>query len=440
VSGFDALLVPRALADAVADDAWLAAMLDAERALAAAEAAAGVVPAAAASAIADRCRPELYDTGRLAEDGRRAGNPVEPLVRELRAAVGGDAAGYVHFGATSQDIMDSAAMLVARGALRLVEERLGAAAAAAAPLAETHRTTPMAARTLLQQAVPTSFGAKAAGWLIALLDALDRLAALLETRLCAQLAGAGGTLAALGAEAGAVAGLYAGELGLPEPDAPWHTDRSRVAELAAALAIAAGACEKIAGDVILLAQTEVAEVAEAVAGRSSTMPNKRNPAGSVVASACCRRARGAAELLLRCMDQEHERAAGAWQAEWGALSQALAFTGAAAEALAGSLGGLQVDTARMRANMDAGGGLVMAERISFLIAPEHGLETAHEIVAAAAGRAAAGGSFRDELLADDRLGLAAADLDRALDPSGYLGQAPEQVDRALARYRGRAGA
>ena len=440
MSGFDALLVPRALADAVADDAWLAAMLDAERALAAAEAAAGVVPAAAASAIADRCRPELYDTGRLAEDGRRAGNPVEPLVRELRAAVGGDAAGYVHFGATSQDIMDSAAMLVARGALRLVEERLDAAAAAAAPLAETHRTTPMAARTLLQQAVPTSFGAKAAGWLIALLDALDRLAALLETRLCAQLAGAGGTLAALGAEAGAVAGLYAGELGLPEPDAPWHTDRSRVAELAAALAIAAGACEKIAGDVILLAQTEVAEVAEAVAGPSSTMPSKRNPAGSVVAAACCRRARGAAETLLRCMDQEHERAAGAWQAEWGALSHALAFTGAAAEALAGSLGGLQVDTARMRANMDAGGGLVMAERISFLIASEHGFETAREIVAAAAGRAAAGGSFRDELLADDRLGLAAADLDRAFDPSGYLGQAPEQVDRALARYRGRAGA
>jgi 3-carboxy-cis,cis-muconate cycloisomerase len=349
---FDGIFVPDELAAAVSDRAWLEGMLDAERALANAESLAGVLDAEAAAAVVEACRPELYETVQLAADGRAAGNPVEPLVRALREQVAGDAARYVHWGATSQDILDTAAMLVSRRALWLIEEELAGVAEACAGLAREHRRTPMAARTLLQQAVPTTFGFKAAGWLVAVVESRRRLRAL-GAELPAQLGGAAGTLASLGDAGPDVHRLYAVELELREPVLPWHTNRQVVAELGAALALAAGAVAKIAGDVTLLAQTEVGEVAERDGGVSSTMPQKRNPVGAVVALACAARVRGAAAVLLDSVVQEHERAAGAWHAEWHALSEALAATGGAAASLRRSLDGLEVDVDRMRSNIAA---------------------------------------------------------------------------------------
>jgi 3-carboxy-cis,cis-muconate cycloisomerase len=344
---FAPLFVPGALREAVSDGAWLEAMLDAERALANAASLAGAIPAEAAAAIAERCEASLFDIHELAAEGRAAANPVEPLVRALRTAVGGGAARYVHRGATSQDVLDSAAMLVARGALREIVRELDGAGAECARLAAAHRTTPTAARTLLQQAVPTTFGYKAAGWLAGLLEARERLTAL---RLPAQLGGAAGTLAAFGDRGTEVLALFAAELELAEPLAPWHARRTPMADLGAALATAAAAAGKIGLDVVLLAQTEVGEVREAAGGASSTMPHKRNPARAVLARACARGARANAALLVDG-EHEHERAAGAWQPEWGALTEALALTGGALAAARESLAGLEVDQERMRANM-----------------------------------------------------------------------------------------
>ena len=430
MTGFAGILVPDDLLDAVSDRAWLAALLEAERALANAEAIAGAIPAHAAAAIADRCRPELFDPARLVEAGRSAANPVEPLVRELAEAVGGEAAAFVHWGATSQDIMDSAAMLVARRGLGIALARLDAATARCAELAGEHRSTPMAGRTLLQHAVPTTFGLKCAGWLAALLDARAGLERIRAERFAVQLGGAAGTLAALGDGGLEVVRLFARELDLPEPELPWHADRQRIAELGAALATAAGVAAKIAGDIVLLSQTEVAEVREGGGGASSTMPQKRNPAASVRAIACARQARGHAAVLLAAAEGEHERAAGAWQSEWAALSGALACGGGALANTAEALAGLEVDPERMRQNLDATGGLVLAERVSQLLAPRVGRREAHEIVSAAA----ATGSFRWALVADERVGLSAEEVDVLLDPEEYLGSAGALVDRALARY------
>ena len=279
---FERIFLPDEFREAVSDRAWLQAMLDAERALAAAEARAGVIPSEAAEAIAAACEWERFDPAELGEQGRASGNPVEPLVRVLTEAVEGEASTYVHWGATSQDILDTAAMLIARHTLDLLLERLAEVARECAGLAEAHRETTMAARTLLQQAVPTTFGLKAAGWLAALLEA-RRVLHGARGNLAAQLGGAAGTLAPLGDAGAEVSRLYAEELGLREAVVPWHTNRVRVSELGAALAIAAGVFAKIGLDVALLAQTEVAEVAEAGAGASSTMPQKRNPVGSALA-------------------------------------------------------------------------------------------------------------------------------------------------------------
>ncbi len=345
---FAAIFVPDTLAEALSDRAWFEALLDAARALVKAEAQAGLVPAAVAIAVADALRVELYDCDALVRAGRAAGNPVEPLVRAIRAEVGEEHAGFVHLGATSQDILDTAAMLVAQRALRLIDEDLGGAANACARLAEEHRGTVMAARTLLQQAVPTTFGYKAAGWLVGIVEARARLASL---ELPAQLGGAAGTLAALGNDGPRVLSLYAAELGLREPTLPWHTRRTPLVDLAGALAGAAGVAAKIGGDIVLLAQTEVAEVSEAEGGASSTMPHKRNPTNAILADACARHVRANASLLLESSVQEHERATGAWHAEWHALATALAATGGAAAAIRRSLDGLRVDVARMRANI-----------------------------------------------------------------------------------------
>ena len=326
---FDALFVPDALRNAVSDEAWLAGMLEAERALASAQ---GIE-----LDVGD------LEVTELIEEGRQAGNPVEPLARRLR-----ERSAEAHRGATSQDILDTAAALVARNATRLIDGELDGVAAACARLADEHRATVMAGRTLLQQAVPITFGLKAASWLVGVVHARGRLAA---AGLPAQLGGAAGTLAVFGDRGPEVLRDYASRLELPEPIVPWHTRRLPVAELGAALSVAAGFVGKIALDLVLLVQTEVGEVREREGGSSSTMPHKRNPVGATLARACALRAQAEAGVLMSALAQEHERAAGAWHAEWGALSDALAFTGGAAASLRRALDGLEVDVERMRANI-----------------------------------------------------------------------------------------
>ena len=381
MTSFAPIFVPAALREIVSDESWFAAMLDAERALARAEASVGAIPPEAAAAIVECCDVDRFDLAALSVEGRTVGNPAEPLVRALREHAG-DAAPYVHFGATSQDVVDTAAMLVTRNAVAIIVEELAGAAEAAAQLAADHRSTPLAARTLLQQAVPTTFGAKAAGWLVALFDAR---AALLGVALHAQLGGAGGTLAPLGDRGVQVLGAFARELGLAEPIVPWHTRRAQVAAVGSALQQVASACDKVGLDLVLLSQTEIGEVSEAAGGGSSTMPHKRNPVGAVLARACARLVHANAAVLT-AGEHEHERAAGAWQAEWTALSEALAHAGGAAAAARTALTGLEVRPDRMRANMTAA---LYSER--------------------------------------DRIGL---------EDTEYLGSAEAFVDRALDHWRG----
>jgi len=436
---FAGMFVPEDVRAATSGRAWVQAMLDFEAALAAAEAQAGIIPKEAAAAIEAACRADNFDPATLGREGRSTANPAAPLVSALTEAVEGDAAGYVHWGATSQDVMDTASMLVAHRTLAIVDGELDRVAAACAGLAEEHRATVMVARTLLQQALPTTFGLKAAGWLATVVEARERLAAI---PLAAELGGAAGTLASLGPQGLRVLELLAEQLGLEEPLLPWHTARGSVAELGAALALAAGALGKIALDVKLLAQTEVAEVAEPAGegrGASSTLPQKRNPVGSALAIACAHQVRGNASVLLDAMAQEHERAAGAWQAEWPALSDALAYTGGAAAAMGEVLGGLDVRPERMRENLESTGGLVLAEAVSMETAERTGRSEAHRIVAAAARRAAESGRpLREELVDDAEVTeqLSTEEIDAALDPGNYLGSADAFIDRALNAWKG----
>ena len=434
---FGALFVPDALAEATSDGAWLEAMLEVESALAAVEARAGVIPSAAATAIAHAAQVERFDIDELGRAGRASGNPVVPLVRALREALPQDAASFVHWGATSQDILDTAAMLVTRRALDLIVAEIDAVASACAALAGAHRTTVMAGRTLLQQALPVTFGLKAAGWLVAVDDARARLVSLRADGLAVQLGGGAGTLASLGAAGEVVLHELAAELALAEPVVPWHTARGRIAELGAALAVAAGALGKVALDVVLLAQTEVSEVSEAAGpgrGGSSTMPHKRNPVAAIRALACAQRLPTLAGGLLAAMAHEHERAAGAWHAEWQPLGDALALTGGAAACVRESLEGLELDRERMRANLDLTGGAPMAERVTLAVAEHADRDAAHAAVAGAIARAADGTrSLREELLAEPlvREHLSPAGVDRALDPETYLGCADAFIERAL---------
>lgn len=440
---FAPIFVPDAMREAVSGRAWLQAMLDAEAALARAEARAGLIPAQAAEAIAECCDADRFDVEEIGARGRAAGNPVPPLVKDLTAAVSDaseDAARHVHKGATSQDITDTAAMLVTRDAISLVLADLDGVAAACARLAEEHRSTVMTGRTLMQQALPTTFGLKAAGWLVSTLEARRRLRNVRDTGLAAQLGGAAGTLASLGADGTRVLAEFARELGLAEPVVPWHTARLRVAEIGNALALAAGVPHKISLDVILMSQTEVGEVAEPSGGGrggSSTLPHKRNPVGSVLAAACARRVPPLAQTLQSSMAQEHERAAGAWHAEWETLSGALALTGGAAAAVREVLEGLQVHPDRMRQNLDATDGMLLAENVTTLAADRLGRLEAHRLVERASHRALDGGtSLREELLSDPDLSetFSAGEIDAALDPAGYLGSAGAFVDRAIDFY------
>ena len=433
----------------VSDRAVLQAMLDAERALAAASAKAGIVPDQAAAAIAGACQADGFDPDDLGRRALGAGNPVVPLVRDLTERVAGaagpEAARWVHSGATSQDILDTAASLVAFRALGPILDDLEGAARAAADLADRHRATVMAGRTLGQQALPTTFGLKAAGWLVALDEAAAELERVRRTRLAAQLGGAAGTLAPLGPAGVEVAAEYARVLGLCEPTLPWHTNRVRVAELAGALGAAAGVMGKLALDVTLLAQSEIGEVAEAAAdgrGGSSTLPHKRNPVGAVLVRAATARVPGLVATLLAAMAQEQERATGAWHAEWEPQAELLRLAGGAAARTRELLEGLEVHPDRMRANLEATGGLLLTERVAGALADPLGRPAADDLVRRLAGEAAGGGRpLRDVLLADQavRAHLDEVGIDRLLDPAGYLGSASRLIDRALAAHRTRRG-
>ncbi|WKU05874.1 3-carboxy-cis,cis-muconate cycloisomerase [Micromonospora sp. HUAS LYJ1] len=422
--------------DAELDDpALLRALLDAEAALARAGTDAGVLPAPAADAIVTACHPDRYDPAALGRAADAAGNPVVPLVRELTAAVPAPARPWVHLGATSQDILDTALSLLAVRALGALRRHLDDAVAVAARLADTHRDTVLAARTLGQQAAPTTFGLKAAGWLTGLAQARDRLRQAGDGQP-AQLGGAVGTLAVLGPAATDVAARFAAHLGLPASALPWHTQRQPRLDLAAALGGLLAATGKIALDVGLLAQTEVGEVAEGGVGRggSSALPHKRNPVDAILIGAAARRGPGLVATLFAAAVQEHERAVGGWHAEWEPLRDLLHLAGGGTARCARLLTGLRVDPVRMRANLDATGGRVLAEAVAARLAPAVGRDVAHDLVA----RAAAAPAFRAALLADPqiRAHLSGTEIDEALDPDRWLGSAGRFVDAALTAARG----
>jgi 3-carboxy-cis,cis-muconate cycloisomerase len=420
--------------------AWLQAMLDVEGALATAQAGAGLVPYAAAEAIAQACTADRFDIADLAQRALAAGNPVVPLVRDLGARLHAEAARFVHLGATSQDILDSATSLVAARALDRILAALDSAAEAAARLAAEHRGTPMVGRTLLRQAVPITFGLKCAGWLMALDEAAAGLRRVRHERLAVQYGGAAGTLATIGNHGPAVLAVLAGALGLAEPVLPWHTDRTRIAELATSLGTASGVLAKIALDVALLAQSEVAEVAEATGGGSSAMPHKQNPVRAVLVSAGTRRVPGLVATLLATMAQEHERAAGAWHAEWETVTELLRLAGGAAAGTRDLLAGLRVDTDRMRHNLDAGGGSLMAEAVAARLAGALGRNEAHDLVARLVHEARDRDVPAREALLDDpvvRAHLSTSDIDAALEPGNHLGAADQFISRALAAHEER---
>jgi len=332
----------------VDDRAWLQAMLDVEAALARACASEGLVPREAADAIAAACDAARFDAAALGQAAAAFALPVIPLVRALREVVGEQAAPYVHHGATSQDVLDTAAMLVARRALVPLVEDAAAAAGAAARLADAHRATVVVGRTLLQRALPTSFGLKAAGWLIGIEEALAALVAARDTALAVQMGGP------VGHRDPSVGELVAAELGLVEPVLAWHANRARPVALAAALGALAGALAKVARDVVLLAQGEVGEAREGGGGErggSSAMAHKRNPVASVSVIACATRVPGLVATMLAAMAQEHERAAGGWQAEWGTQVELLRLTGSATAWARELLEQLEVDPERMRAHV-----------------------------------------------------------------------------------------
>lgn len=421
-------------------EAWLRAMLDTEAALARALERAGLAPAGAGAAVT-AAASGTFDAGALGRQAASTGNPVPGLVAALRKAAPAEAADTVHRGATSQDIIDTAAMLLARGALAALAADLAAAAGGCAGLAAAHRDTVMAGRTLLQQAVPVTFGLVAAGWLTSLDEAGETVARVRGERLAVQFGGAAGTLASLGADGPAVARLLGAELGLAVPVLPWHTDRSRILAVATACAGASAALAKIARDVTLLAQSEVGEVREGGErrGGSSAMPHKQNPVAAIAILGCTRRVPGLVATLIAAAEQEYQRAAGAWHAEWETFADLLRVTGSAASWGADLTGGLVVDPARMRANLAASHGLPLAERVSGLLAPALGRSAAHDLVARASAHAVAvGGTLRESLLGEPELasevdgaGITGAQIDAALDPAGYLGSAAAFTDAAL---------
>jgi 3-carboxy-cis,cis-muconate cycloisomerase len=423
------------------DTAHLQRMLDFESALARAEAATGVIPAPAVTAIEAACQADRFDIAELAQGAARAGNLAIPLVKALTAEVAKsdpDAARYVHWGATSQDVIDTATMLGLRAAIDALLPDLDRAIAGFAQLARQHRDTAMVARTWLQHALPMPFGLKLAEYAAALHRSRQRLKRLRANDIVLQFGGAAGTLAALGGNGWKVAERLAKELDLRLPDAPWHTHRDRIAEAASVFAILSGTCGKIARDVSLLMQTDVGEAFEpAGAGRggSSTLPHKRNPVASASALAAATMAPNLAATMFAAQVQDHERSAGPWHAEWPTLPTLQLVTSGALAAIVDIAEGLEVDAARMRANLDSTHGLVMAEAISMALAEKVGKSESHHIVEAASRTAIESRThLRDVLAKDTRVTvhLSASELERLFEPMAYQGVSQTLIDRLLA--------
>ncbi|MFE6286030.1 3-carboxy-cis,cis-muconate cycloisomerase [Streptomyces sp. NPDC057877] len=435
---------------ATGDTAWLQAMLDAEAALARAQARCGTVPGQAARAITDAAHAHLYDVRELALAARETANPVVGLVKALTAQVARtspQAAEYVHRGSTSQDVLDTGAMLVAARTLRLIITDLDTTATALAALAAAHRDTVMAGRTLTLHAVPTTFGLKAAGWHQLVRDAAHRLRHLTEGGLPVALGGAAGTLAGYLQYAGPhtdpaaylddLTAAFAAETGLAAPRLPWHALRTPVADLAAALAHTTGALGKIAADVLVLTRTEIGEVSEpqrAGRGASSAMPHKRNPVLATLIRSAALQVPALAAVLTQCLTAEDERSAGVWHAEWQPLREALRLTGGAAHTAAELARGLSVHPDTMRTNLEATAGALVSERVSAHLAPRIGKTAAKDLLTQASLLADRTGRPLADVLAElPQLAgiLTRAEATALLDPHGYTGAAGALVDRAL---------
>jgi 3-carboxy-cis,cis-muconate cycloisomerase len=428
------------------DAAYLQHMLDFEAALARAEAAVGVIPASAVAPIANACKAETFELSALAEAATRSGNPAIPLVKALTSAVAkadADAARYVHWGATSQDVIDTATMLTLRAAIDALLADLDRAIAGFAGLARKHRDTAVVARSWLQHALPMPFGLKLAEYASALHRSGTRLKRLRGEGLALQFGGAAGTLAALGDKGLLVAEKLAAELKLPLPDAPWHTHRDRIAEAASVFAILTGNCGKIARDVSLMMQTDVAEAFEPSGegrGGSSTMPHKRNPVSAATALAAATMAPNLAATIFAAQVQDHERSAGPWHAEWPTLPTLQLVASGALAAIVDIAEGLEVDVSRMRVNLDATHGLIMAEAVTFALAEKIGKSDAHHLVEGASKQAVAGKQhLRDVLTSDLKVTahLSADKLAKLFDPMAYQGVSQALIDRLLASLDGK---
>ena len=422
------------------DRDYLQALLDVEVALAAAEAASGVIPTACVDDIRAAATAERYEIGALEAAALTDGNIVIPLVRRLTDAVAernAESARYVHRGATSQDIIDTAQVLRIREESAAIHAALTRSMSACAALAREHATTPMPGRTWLQHASPTTFGLKAAGWLDMIGRCRARVREAADRSQVLQLGGASGTLASLGDAGAAVAEAMARELHLAVPAIPWHTHRDRIADVAAALGIATGALGKIGRDLTLLAQSEVAEVIAGQGGGSSSMPHKQNPVHAVAAVAAAIRAPGLVATILAAMPQEHERAAGGWQAEWPAMIELIRTTRQAADAVAAVTGHLRIDTSAMRRNLDLRGGVAMAEALSTALMSHVGRAEAMthvERLCRAAERERR--SLREVAAGDPDVlrWLSPSDIERVLTPENFVGGANAFVERVLAQW------
>jgi 3-carboxy-cis,cis-muconate cycloisomerase len=423
-----------------ADNAMLGRMLAVEEALARAEAAAGVIPTSAVRTIAAACDPKYYDAKALGEAAANAGNLAIPLVKALTAQVSkrnAEAARYVHWGATSQDILDTAAVIAIRESTKLLDRDLKRAIKAFASLARRHRKTPIAARTWLQQAVPMTFGLKLARWSALLTRAHIQVNRASADAAVLQFGGAAGTLASLGKNGPKVAKFLADRLDLTLPEAPWHAERDRFARVSSALGILIGATGKIARDLSLMMQTEIGEAFEPAAsgrGGSSTMPQKRNPTASAQILAAATLAPGLVASVLSGMSQEHERSLGGWQAEWVALPQLILLASGVSERIAEIAEGIEIDAARMRKNLDITEGLIMAEAVHMALAEKIGKMKAHDLLQEASKRAIKQkGNLLDVIsrMPEVSAALPKKQLKALFDPLTYLGSSEEFIDRTL---------
>jgi 3-carboxy-cis,cis-muconate cycloisomerase len=440
----DPLFTTARMRDVFSDHGRVQAMLDFEAALARAQARVGMIAEKSSATIAAACKARTFDIVALGREAAAAGNPLIPLVKALAARVAKvdpDAARYVHWGATSQDALDTGLVLQIREGLTEAESQLARLSSALTQLTARHRHTVMAGRTLMQQAVPITLGLKAAGWMDAIERHRTRMQEMRVRTLVLQFGGAAGSLAALGERSQDVAKALAEELKLALPSVSWHSHRDRLAETATMLGILVGTLGKIARDVSLLSQTEIGEAFEpggAGRGGSSTMPHKRNPVRCAIVLAAAARTPGLVSTMLSAMVQEHERGLGGWHAEWETLPQIFTLAGGALDNLTAIVEGLEVDPARMRENLDITHGLVMAEAISMALAAKLGRQESHDIVEGACREAVEQQRPLREVLSANRTvaaQLSAKDLDRLFDPANYLGAALSIIDGALQSSR-----